>query len=127
MFFQMRALQTYIMHAMKQTSRACLLHASMSCNNINFYLLVPVQFCDAAVFSVKVLLLNQWCTNPFHYFPVSLRYIADDPLHIVAERNKILPCLFICTSICQLSPVLILSCISKHYHLHFYFRIKAVT
>jgi hypothetical protein len=123
----MSALPTYLMHATKRTSRACLLHAFMSCSYMNFYLLVPVQFFDVSVFSVKAFLLNQWRTDPFHYFPVSLRYIAGDPLHIVAERNKILPCLFICASICQLSHVLILSCFSKQYRLHFYFRFKAVT
>jgi hypothetical protein len=107
--FRMPALPNYLMHAMKQTSRVCLLHAFMICSYMNFYLLVTVQFFYGSFFSEKAFLFNQWCTDPFHYFPVSLRYIADDPLHIVAERNKILPCLCTCTSICQLSPVLILS------------------
>ena len=123
---QTLALPTYLMRAMKQTSRVCLLHAFMSCSYTNFYLLVLVQYFDGPVFSVKAFLSNQWCADPFHYFPVSLRHIADDPLHIVVERKKILPCLFICISICQLSSVLILSCFSKQYHLHFYFRVKAV-
>jgi len=42
--FQMPALPNYLMHAMKQTSRVCLLHAFMSCSYMNFYLLVIVQF-----------------------------------------------------------------------------------
>jgi hypothetical protein len=56
----------------------------MICNYINFHLLVTLQYVDGLVLSAKAFPLNQWCTDAFHYFPVSLRYIADDPLHIVA-------------------------------------------
>lgn len=45
----MPALPTYLMHALKQTSRVCLLHALMSCIYINFYLLVPLQYFDGLV------------------------------------------------------------------------------
>jgi len=51
---------------------------------MNFYLRVPIRFFDGTVFCVKAFLLSQWCADPFRYFPVSLRYIANDPLHIVA-------------------------------------------
>ena len=81
----------------------------MICSNINFCLLVPL------VSTLKAFPLHQWCTGAFHYFPVSLRYIADDPLHIAAERNKILPLLTYLSAVVCVHSILFLTVVSPTF------------